>query len=101
VLDTIASLDEPDRTNAERIHAIVTSVAPSLTPRLLYGRPACANADGATVLIFQERARFKGRYVDLAFFGPARLDDGTMWPASWAVTESGSGSTRSTGRGRR
>lgn len=87
VLDKIASLDEPDKTNAERIHAIVTREAPSLTPKLLYGSPAYANAHGKPVLFYQERARFKGRYGNLQFFGPAQLDDGTMWPTSWAVTE--------------
>ncbi|HET7280520.1 MAG TPA: DUF1801 domain-containing protein [Dermatophilaceae bacterium] len=87
VLDKIASLDEPDKTNAERIHAIVTRVAPSLRPKLLYGSPAYANADGKPVLFYQERARFKARYGNLAFFGPAQLDDGTMWPTSWAITE--------------
>ncbi len=87
VLDKIASLDEPDKTNAERSHAIVTRVAPSLAPKLLYGSPAYANADGKPVLFYQERARFKARYGNLAFFGPAQLDEGTMWPTSWAITE--------------
>lgn len=87
VLDKIASLDEPDKTNAERIHAIVTRVAPSLTPKLLYGSPAYANADGKPVLFYQERARFKARYGSLTFFGPAHLDEGTMWPTSWAITQ--------------
>ena len=87
VLDKIASLDEPDKTNAERIHAIVTRVAPSLAPKLLYGSPAYANADGKPVLFYQERARFKARYGNLTFFGPAQLDDGTMWPTSYAITE--------------
>jgi len=87
VLDKIASLDEPDKTNAERIHAIVTRVASSLTPKLLYGSPAYANAGGKPVLFYQERARFKARYGNLAFFGPAQLDDGTMWPTSYAITE--------------
>ena len=87
VLDKIASLDEPDKTNAERIHAIVTTVAPSLAPKLLYGSPAYANTDGKPVLFYQERARFKARYGNLAFFGPAQLDDGTMWPTSYAITE--------------
>jgi hypothetical protein len=86
VLTKIASLDEPDKTNAERIHSIVTRVAPSLAPKLLYGSPAYANADGKPVLFYQERARFKGRYANLAFFGAAQLDEGTMWPTSYAIT---------------
>ncbi|MDT7741351.1 MAG: hypothetical protein QOE59_429 [Actinomycetota bacterium] len=87
VLDKIASLDEPDKTNAERIHAIVTRAAPSLSPKLLYGSPAYANAAGKPLLFYQERARFKGRYGNLVFFGSAQLDEGTMWPTGYAVTE--------------
>ncbi len=87
VLDKIARLDEPDRTNAERIHAIVTRIAPSLAPKLLYGSPAYADPDGKPVLFYQERARFKARYGSLAFFGSAQLDEGTMWPTSYAITE--------------
>jgi hypothetical protein len=86
VLDKIASLDEPDKANAERIHSIVTGVAPSLAPKLLYGSPAYANAEGKPVLFYQERARFKGRYANLTFFGAAQLDEGTMWPTSYAIT---------------
>jgi Domain of unknown function (DU1801) len=87
VLNKIAKLDEPDKTNAYRIHELVTKVAPSLTPKLLYGSPAYANADGKPVLFYQERARFRGRYANLTFFGAAQLDDGTMWPTSWAITD--------------
>lgn len=87
VLEKIESLDEPDRTNASRIHAIVTEVAPSLRPRLYYGSPAYANADGKVVLFYQERAKFGVRYGNLAFFDAAQLDDGTMWPTGFAVTE--------------
>ena len=87
MLGKIAKLDEPDKTNAKRIHDLVTKVAPSLTPKLLYGSPAYANADGKPVLFYQERARFKGRYANLTFFGAAQLDDGTMWPTSWAITD--------------
>jgi uncharacterized protein YdhG (YjbR/CyaY superfamily) len=86
VQEKIASLEEPDRTNAERIHAIVTAVAPSLVPRLYYGSPAYANPSGKIVLFYQERAKFSVRYGNLAFFEAARLDDGTMWPTGFAVT---------------
>jgi uncharacterized protein YdhG (YjbR/CyaY superfamily) len=87
VLDKIASLDEPDKTNAERIHAIVTEVAPSLRPRLFYGSPGYATAEGKIVFFYQERAKFKVRYGNLGFFEAAQLDDGTMWPTGFAVTE--------------
>ena len=83
----IASLDEPDRSNAERIHAIVTEVAPSLRPKLFYGSPGYANSDGKVILFYQERAKFDVRYGNLAFFDAAQLDDGTMWPTAFAVTE--------------
>jgi uncharacterized protein YdhG (YjbR/CyaY superfamily) len=87
VLDKIASLDEPDKTNAERIHAIVTEVAPQLNARLFYGSPAYANAEGKVLFFYQERAKFKVRYGNLAFFDAAQLDDGTMWGTAWAITE--------------
>jgi uncharacterized protein YdhG (YjbR/CyaY superfamily) len=87
VVEKIDSLDEPDRTNARRIHEIVTEVAPSLKAKLYYGSPAYADADGKVVLFYQERAKFKVRYGNLAFFEAARLDDGTMWPTGFAVTE--------------
>ena len=87
VLDKIASFDEPDRTNAERIHAIATEVAPSLRPRLYYGSPGYADAAGKIIFFYQERAKFKVRYGNLAFFEAAQLDDGTMWPSAFAVTE--------------
>lgn len=87
VLEKIESFDEPDRTNARRIHAIVTEVAPSLRPKLFYGSPGYADADGRIVLFYQERAKFKVRYGNLAFFHAAELDDGTMWPTGFAVTE--------------
>ncbi len=87
VVDKIASLEEPDRTNAERIHAITLEVAPSLQPRLFYGSPAYANAEGKVLFFYQERAKFKVRYGNLAFFEAARLDDGTMWNTAFAITE--------------
>lgn len=87
VLDKIASLDEPDKTNAERIHTIITTVAPTLKPKLYYGSPAYADANGKVVCFYQERAKFKVRYGNFAFFEPAHLDEGTMWPTAWAITE--------------
>lgn len=86
VLDKIASLDEPDRTNAGRIHTLAMQTAPTLQPRLFYGSPAYANADGKVLFFYQERAKFKARYGNLAFFDGAALDDGTMWPTAFAVT---------------
>jgi uncharacterized protein YdhG (YjbR/CyaY superfamily) len=87
VLDKIASLEEPDKTNAERIHAIITEVAPELKPRTFYGSPAYADAAGKVVCFYQERAKFKVRYGNFAFFEAAQLDDGTMWPTAFAITE--------------
>jgi uncharacterized protein YdhG (YjbR/CyaY superfamily) len=87
VLDKIASLEEPDKTNAERIHAIVSEVAPNLQAKLFYGSPAYANEDGKVLFFYQERAKFKVRYGNLAFFDAAQLDDGTMWGTGWAITE--------------
>ena len=86
VVDKIASLEQPDRTNAERIHAIALEVAPSLRPRLFYGSPAYANAEGKVLFFYQERAKFNARYGNLAFFDAGQLDDGTMWPTAFAVT---------------
>jgi uncharacterized protein YdhG (YjbR/CyaY superfamily) len=87
VLDKIESLDEPDRTNARRIHEIITTTAPSLKPKLYYGSPGYANPDGKILCFYQERAKFKVRYGNFAFFEAAQLDDGTMWPTAWAITE--------------
>ncbi len=87
VLDRIASLEEPDKTNAERIHAVAMGVAPSLRPRLFYGSPAYANDEGKVLFFYQERAKFKVRYGNLAFFEAAQLDDGSMWTTAFAITE--------------
>lgn len=87
MLEKIESLEEPDKTNAARIHKVVSEAAPRLVPRLYYGSPGYANADGKIVLFYQERAKFKVRYGNLAFFEGAQLDEGTMWPTAWAITE--------------
>ena len=82
----IAQLDEPDHSMAERIHAIITATAPELSPRTWYGSPAYAK-DGNVICFFQERAKFKARYATLGFSDKAHLDDGTMWPIVYALTE--------------
>ena len=87
LFDKIAEMPEADRVIAEHIHALVSSVAPDLTPKTMYGMPAYANADGKTVLFFQASSKWETRYSALVFEDPARLDDGTMWPTSFAITE--------------
>ena len=86
VLAKIAELPEPDRTLAERIHAIVRAAAPELTPRTWYGMPAYAK-DGKVLCFFQSGEKFKTRYATLGFSDRADLDDGSMWPTSFALTE--------------
>ncbi|MFI1830819.1 iron chaperone [Streptomyces sp. NPDC020412] len=86
VLAKIAEMPEPDRTMAERIHAVVTATAPSLAPKLWYGMPAYA-LDGKVVCFFQGAAKFKSRYSTLGFSDEAKLDDGPMWAAGFALTE--------------
>ncbi|MBX6354699.1 MAG: DUF1801 domain-containing protein [Micromonosporaceae bacterium] len=85
VLARIAEMPEPDRTMAERIHAIVKTTAPVLSPRLWYGMPAYAK-DGRTVCFFQPAAKFTTRYATFGFNDSARLDEGTMWPTAFALT---------------
>ncbi|MFF4650876.1 iron chaperone [Streptomyces sp. NPDC001380] len=80
----IAEMPEADRVLAERIHAVVRSSAPDLTPRLWYGMPAYAR-DGKVVCFFQSAQKFKTRYATLGFSDQAKLDDGTMWPAAYAL----------------
>ena len=86
VLDKIAAMPEPDRAMATRVHAIVTAAAPELAPRLWYGMPAYAK-NGQVVCFFQDAKKFRSRYATLGFSDKAKLDDGTMWPTSFALTE--------------
>ncbi len=86
VLAKIAELTEPDRTMAERLHAIIKASAPALTPKLWYGMPAYAR-DGNVVCFFQSAQKFKTRYATLGFSDKANLDDGRMWPTAFALTE--------------
>jgi uncharacterized protein YdhG (YjbR/CyaY superfamily) len=86
VLEKIAEMPEPDRGLAERIHALVKSSAPGLTPRTWYGMPAYAR-DGKVICFFQAASKFKVRYATLGFQPDANLDEGTMWPTAFALTE--------------
>jgi uncharacterized protein YdhG (YjbR/CyaY superfamily) len=85
VLDSIASMAPEDRALAERVHLTVTAAAPELSPKTWYGMPAYANADGKIVVFFQDSGKFKYRYSTLGFQDAANLDDGDIWPASYAV----------------
>jgi uncharacterized protein YdhG (YjbR/CyaY superfamily) len=86
VLAKIAEMADSDRAMAERLHAIVKDSAPDLSPRLWYGMPAYAR-DGNVICFFQDAAKFKARYATLGFSDKAHLDDGAMWPNSYALTE--------------
>ena len=85
VLAKIAELPEPDRSLAERIHALVMDAAPTLTPRTWYGMPAYA-LNGKVVCFFQSAQKFKSRYATLGFSDAAKLDDGAMWATAFALT---------------
>ncbi|MFJ2749628.1 iron chaperone [Streptomyces sp. NPDC087297] len=85
VLAKIAEMEDADRVLAERLHAIVKAGAPELSPKLWYGMPAYARA-GKVVCFFQSAQKFKTRYATLGFSDPATLDEGTMWPTSYALT---------------
>ena len=84
-LDSIAKMAPEDRALAERVHATVTATAPELSPKTWYGMPAYANADGKVVLFFQDSGKFNYRYSTLGFQDTAALDDGDIWPVSYAL----------------
>jgi uncharacterized protein YdhG (YjbR/CyaY superfamily) len=86
VLAKIAEMPEPDRAVAERVHAIVKASAPALSPKTWYGMPAYAK-DGKVVCFFQGAHKFKSRYATFGFNDSANLDEGTMWPVAFALTE--------------
>jgi uncharacterized protein YdhG (YjbR/CyaY superfamily) len=87
VLAKIAEMPESDRVMAERIHRIIKASAPDLSPKTWYGMPAYANKDGKVVCFFQAADKFKARYATFGFNDDANLDEGTMWPTSWALTK--------------
>jgi uncharacterized protein YdhG (YjbR/CyaY superfamily) len=84
VLAKIAAMSADDRAIAERIHALITAAAPTLTPRLWYGMPAYAK-NGNVLCFFQDAKKFKSRYATLGFSDKAALDDGEMWPTAFAL----------------
>ncbi|WP_406085534.1 iron chaperone [Streptomyces virginiae] len=86
VLAKIAEMEDADRVLAERLHAIIRAAAPDLLPKLWYGMPAYAKA-GKVLCFFQSAQKFKTRYATLGFSDPANLDEGTMWPTSYALTK--------------
>jgi len=86
LLAKIADLPEPDRTTAQRLHAIIVTAAPHLSPRTWYGMPAYAK-EGKVLCFFQARSKFKTRYATFGFSDRAHLDDGSMWPTAFAIDE--------------
>jgi uncharacterized protein YdhG (YjbR/CyaY superfamily) len=84
VLEKIAEMPEPDRTMAERLHAIIKASAPALSPKTWYGMPAYAR-DGKVVCYFTPASKFKERYATFGFNAEANLDQGNMWPTSFAL----------------
>ena len=86
-LDSIAEMAPEDRALAERVHVTVTAAAPELSPKTWYGMPAYANADGKIVLFFQNAGKFGYRYSTLGFQDAANLDDGDIWPVTYALNK--------------
>ena len=86
LLAKIAEMPEPDRSMAERLHAIITASAPGLSPKTWYGMPAYAR-DGKIICFFQSAQKFKSRYATFGFSDVAKLDEGAMWPTSFALKE--------------
>ncbi len=84
-LEAIAAMQEPDRSMAERIHAIIKGSAPALSAKTWYGMPAYANEDGEVICFFQTAQKFKARYSTFGFNNSAHLDEGDMWATSFAL----------------
>lgn len=87
VLAAIAKMKDASRAIAERLHIIIKANAPELTPKTWYGMPAYANRDGKVICFFRPAEKFKERYATFGFNGAAKLDDGSMWPAGFALTK--------------
>ena len=86
VLAAIAEMPQPDRALAGRVHELVTASAPTLVPKTWYGMPAYAK-DGKVVCFFTPASKFSSRYATFGFNDEANLDEGAMWPTSWALKE--------------
>ena len=86
VLAKIAEMPEPDRVMGERLHAIIKASAPDLSPRLWYGMPAYSK-DGKVVCFFQSTQKFNTRYMTFSFSDKANLDEGNLWPTTFALKE--------------
>ena len=87
VLAKFAEMPPSDRAIANRIHAIVKASAPNLSPKTWYGMPAYANKEGKVICFFTPASKFKERYATFGFNADANLDEGSMWPTSWALTK--------------
>lgn len=87
VLAKIEEMPEPDRSMAMRLHEIIKATAPVLSPKTWYGMPAYANTDGKVVCYFTAASKFNSRYATFGFNDDANLDEGTMWPTSFALKE--------------
>ncbi len=87
VLEKIAEMPEPDRSMATRLHALIKANAPGLLPKTWYGMPAYANAEGKVICFFQTTQKFNARYATFGFNDGAHLDEGTMWPTSFALLQ--------------
>ena len=85
VLDAIEKMAPGDRALAERVHVTVTAAAPDLSPKTWYGMPSYANSDGKIVVFYQDSGKFNYRYSTLGFQDAAHLDDGDLWPVSYAL----------------
>ena len=87
LLAKVAGMPEPDRAMAKRLHAIIKASAPDLSPKTWYGMPAYANENGKVVCYFTPASKFKSRYATFGFNDDANLDEGAMWPTSFALSE--------------
>ena len=85
VFAAIAQMDESERSVASRLHEIITDNAPELMPKTWYGMPAYATQDGKVVCFYQAASKFNARYATFGFQPDAKLDDGNMWPTSFAL----------------